>query len=146
MKSLSVAAALMLCAGNVFAGAAFGTQEEAKAIAAQMTSIVQDGGVEAAISAMHDPALPFSESQMGVHVFEQNIIVADNREPELIASSYAELADLTGDSMWPRIVAAADQSGDAILEWYHYDTEAEYTYNCHSEWAVQGDVLIMVCR
>lgn len=146
MKVVSIACALTLCASSAFAGAAFGTKEEAAAIAAQMSSIVREGGVDAAINAMHDPGLPFVETQMGVHVFEQSIIVADNREPELIASSYAEVEDLTGEAMWPRIVAAADQTGDAVLEWYHYDTEAEYTYNCHSEWAVQGDVLIMVCR
>lgn len=90
---------------------------------------------------MHDANKPFSASQMGIHVFEQSIIVADNREPELIATSYAEVEDLTGEPMWPRIVAAADASSDAILEWYHYDTQAEYTYQCYSEWSMPGEVV-----
>ncbi|MCU0905951.1 MAG: hypothetical protein MUF73_00580 [Rhodobacteraceae bacterium] len=124
----------------------FGTDAEARAIAAAMTAIIQADGLDAGIAAMHDTAHPFSTSRMGIHVFEQSIIVADNREPELIASSYAEIEDLTGEPMWPRIASAADAKSDAVLEWYHYDTEAEYTYNCYSEWAVAGDVLVMVCR
>lgn len=124
----------------------FGTAEEAREIASMMTQIIQNNGLDAGIEAMHDSSQPFSASQMGIHVFEQSIIVADNREPELIASSYAEVEDLTGETMWPRIVAAADTSSDAILEWYHYDTEAEYTYQCYSEWSVPGDVIVMVCR
>ena len=89
--------------------------------------------------------MAFASSALGIHVFEQSIIVADNREPELIATSYAEVEDLTGETMWPRIVAAADANGEAVLEWYHYDSGAEYTYNCHSEWAVDS-VIVMVCR
>ncbi|MDB2407879.1 hypothetical protein N9W17_05075 [Jannaschia sp.] len=138
---------IAICAASpVFAGEAFGTDAEARDVAGRMVEIVADGGTDAGIAAMHDPIEPFTTSQMGIHLFEQSIIVADNREPELIASSYAEIADLTGDIMWPRITAAADVEGDAILEWYHYDTEAEYTYNCYSQWAVADDVLVMVCR
>ncbi|MEM9709697.1 MAG: hypothetical protein AAF871_13010 [Pseudomonadota bacterium] len=143
LPAFLVAAAL---AGPAAAGIDFGTDAEARDMAATMSTIVKEGGIDAAIDAMHDPSQPFVGTKMGVHVFEQSIIVADNREPELIASSYAEVEDLTGEPMWPRIVAAADAGSDAILEWYHYDTEAEYTYNCYSEWAVPGDVLIMVCR
>lgn len=111
-----------------------------------MTGIIQADGLDAAIDAMHDTAKPFSTSRLGIHIFEQGIIVADNREPERIATSYADIEDLTGEAMRPRIVAAADTSSDAIFEWYHYDTEAEYTYQCHSEWSVRGGVLVMVCR
>lgn len=111
-----------------------------------MTAIVTANGADGAIDAMHDPSLPFVETVMGVHVFEEGIIVAENREPELIAASYAKVEDLTGETMWPRIAAAADGSSEAILEWYHYDTEAEYTYNCCSEWAIEPQVLIMGCR
>lgn len=141
-----LAAAFGVVAGTAIAGEDFGSGGDARAIATAMTQIIQSDGLEAGIDAMHDPAMPFSASQMGIHVFEQSIIVADNREPELIASSYAEVEDLTGETMWPRIVAAADASSDAVLEWYHYDTEAEYTYLCHSEWSVPGDVIVMVCR
>jgi len=144
--TLLLSSALVVAASISVASGDFGTTEEAQAIAGAMTSIIADGGVNAGIAAMHDPGKPFVTSAMGIHLFEQGVIVADNREPELIATSYVDLADLTGESMWPRITAAADAGGDAILEWYHYDTEAEYTYQCHSEWAVSGDVLVMVCR
>jgi len=143
---LILAASLALLGTSATAMNDFGTEDEARAIASKMTQIIQSDGLDAGIAAMHDASMPFSASQMGIHVFEQSIIVADNREPELIASSYAEVEDLTGEAMWPRIVAAADASSDAILEWYHYDTEAEYTYQCYSEWSVPGDVLVMVCR
>lgn len=146
MRTTVSAIFCILGATSVSAGVAFGTDEEARSIAAQMNKIVQSGGVDAAIDAMHSPDQLFVTTQMGVHVFEQSIIVAENREPELIASSYAEVEDLTGEPMWPRILAAADAKSDAILEWYHYDTETEYTYNCYSEWATPGDVLVMVCR
>jgi len=33
-----------------------------------------------------------------------------------------------------------------MLEWYHYDTEAEYSDACYSEWAVEGTALVKVCR
>jgi hypothetical protein len=83
---------------------------------------------------------------MGVHLFEHGIIVGDSREPALSAASYEDVADLTGGPMWPRIMAAADAKDDAILEWYHHDTEQEYTYACYSEWAIQGTALGMACR
>jgi len=124
----------------------FGTAEEAKTIAGQLSAIVQSGGIDAGIAAMHDAGQPFSSSVLGIHLFEDGIIVGDNREPELLASSYETVEDLTGEPMWPRIVAAADVKGDAMLEWYHYDTEAEYTYACYSEWAIEGSALVMVCR
>lgn len=143
-RGIALASALV---GSSAAHAAdFGSAEEARDIAARMSAIISDGGVDAAIAAMHDPSMPFVSSIMGIHVFEESIIVADNREPELIATSYADVQDLTGEAMWPRIVAAADAKDDAILEWYHYDTEAEYTYQCYSEWALPGSALVMVCR
>lgn len=145
LASLSLAATAILALPALASGE-FGTDAEARDIAAAMSGIIRSDGLEAGIAAMHDPTQPFAASRMGIHVFEQSVIVADNREPELIASSYAEIADLTGEPMWPRITAAADAASDAILEWYHYDTDAEYTYRCHSEWAVAGDVLVMVCR
>ena len=136
----------ILSTSMAWAAEDFGTLEEAQGIASRMTEIIQAGGVDAGINAMHDDSEPFAASALGIHVFEDGIIVADNREPELLATSYEEVADLTGEPMWPRIVAAADASGDAILEWYHYDTEAEYTYACHSEWAQPGSTIVMVCR
>lgn len=144
MKCLKLTTAL--CAFAASHAFAFGTLEEAETMAAEMISIINTDGVDGAISAMHDPAKPFSASVMGIHVFEDTIIVADNREPELIATSYADVQDLTGEAMWPRISAAADTKSEAVLEWYHYDTEAEYTYNCYSERAANEAVVVMICR
>lgn len=145
MRTSACLLAALIGTSGAFAGTEFGTEAEAREIAAQMVSIIQSGGVDVSISAMHDPAHPFSASQMGIHVFEDSVIVADNREPELIATSYVEVADLTQETMWPRIVAAAEARTDAVLEWYHYDTEAEYTYDCYSEKA-EDNVIVMVCR
>ncbi len=144
-KPLLVIAALAF-GSQALASGDFGSEAEAREIAEQLSQIVASGGIDAGIAAMHDPAHPFSSSQLGIHLFEDSIIVGDNREPELIATSYAEVEDLTGEAMWPRIVAAADATSDAILEWYHYDTEAEYSYACYSEWAISGSALVMVCR
>ncbi|MEM9969982.1 MAG: hypothetical protein AAF762_02630 [Pseudomonadota bacterium] len=99
MKLKSLALGALLLPALAHASGDFGTEEEARSIANQMTAIIQDGGVDAAIAARHDPALPFAEAQMGVHVFEQSIIVADNRKPEFIDSSYAEVEDLVGEAM-----------------------------------------------
>lgn len=142
----AIGALSLLGTSAAVAGADFGSQEEAQNVAETMVKIIQDGGVDAGIAAMHDAALPFATSEMGIHVFESAIIVADNREPELIAASYAEIQDLTEEAMWPRIVEAADRHGEAVLKWYHYDTEEIYDYHCHSEWATAGEVLVMVCR
>lgn len=136
----------LFSANAAVAGTAFGTDSDARAIAGKMTKIIVDQGLDAGIEAMHDPALPFVNSQMGIHVFEGSIIVADNREPELIAASYAEVQDLTEEPMWPRIVQAAHKRSDAELKWYHYDTEEIYDYHCYSEWAVEPEILVMVCR
>lgn len=146
MKLKTICAGLVVCCGTTSMASDFGTKEEARDIARQLTAIVQNGGVDAGIDAMHDAAKPFSSSVLGIHLFEDGIIVGDNREPELLAASYEEVEDLTGEAMWPRIVAAADAKDDAILEWYHYDTEVEYSYACYSEWAIEGSALVMVCR
>lgn len=130
MRVISITTAIAFSASEAFASGEFSGAEDAKPIANQMTTIIQSSGLDAAIDAMHDSSLPFAASQMGIHVFEQSIIVADNRELELIASSYADVQDLTGDTKWPRITAAADVNGEAVLDWYHYDIEAEYTFNC----------------
>lgn len=144
-RSTALIAAFGLTASIGTAGD-FGSADEARTIGMMLADIVAEGGVDAGISAMHDPSLPFSSSSLGIHLFEAGIIVGDNREPELIASSYEEVQDLTGEPMWPRIVDAADQNGEAVLEWYHYDTEAEYSYNCFSTWAEADTALVMVCR
>lgn len=145
-RQLCLLPACLVAATAATANTDFGTADDARSIAGQMSEIIAANGIDSGIEAMHDLAMPFATSKMGIHIFEDSIIVGDNREPELIASSYAEVQDLTGESMWPRIVAAADTKSDAILEWYHYDTEAEYTYECYSEWAIAGSAIVMVCR
>lgn len=120
--ALFAATTTAIAADDVFVSD-FGTEAESRDMAGVMVEIIQTDGLEAGIAAMHDPEQPFADTPMGVHVFEAAIIVADNREPELIASSYEEIADLTNEPMWPRIVEAANTDSEAILEWYHYDTE-----------------------
>ena len=132
-----------LGASGAHAGA-FGTADEAEAILQQIVEIIDAGGIGQAISAVHDPGQPFARSAMGIHVFADTIILADNREPELIAMSYAEVEDLTGQTMWPRIVAAAETGTPAVLDWYHYDTKARYAYRCHCAYARRA--IVMVCR
>lgn len=146
MKVKVFAVGLAALIGTSATAGDFGSEQDARNIANQMSTIIQASGIDAGIAAMHDAGQPFSASQLGIHVFEDGIIVGDNREPELLAASYADVADLTGEPMWPRIVAAANEQADAILEWYHYDTEAEYTYACYSEWAIADSALVMVCR
>ena len=146
MKTKLITAVIAaFCAGAASAGD-FGSEQEAQDIAKMMSGIIQSDGLDAGIAAMHDTAKPFTTSTLGIHLFEDGIIVGDNREPELLAASYMEVEDLTGDPMWPRSVAAADAKTDAILEWYHYDTESEYSYACYSEWAIEGSAIVMVCR
>ncbi|MEL6521217.1 MAG: hypothetical protein AAFQ66_09640 [Pseudomonadota bacterium] len=147
MKHFAYSLFLSFLASLAQAGSGeFGSLEEARDYANQLSTIIREDSVEASMLAMHSPDHPFQSSPMGIHVFEQGIIVADNREPELISVSYEDLADLTGENMWPRIVEAANSKSEAELEWYHYDTGAEYSFACYSEWAVPDEVLIMVCR
>lgn len=146
VKPSLLAFALALTPAAALAAGEFGSEAESRAITDRMVEIINSQGVDAGIAAMHDGGEPFVGAQMGVHVFESGIIVADNREPELIATSYEEVADLTEEPMWPRIVAAADAEGEAQLKWYHYDTEAVYDYQCFSKWTDQPEILVMTCR
>lgn len=133
-------------AGRADAGTDFGSAEQARALSLALVAIIDARGIGAAIDAMHDPDQPFAASRMGVNLFAGSLVIADNREPEMVAADFAEQADLTGAPAWPRIAAAADSGGDAVLEWYHYDTQAPYTYHCHSARAQRDDGLVMVCR
>lgn len=139
-------ASAMCLTGTASLAGVLGTKEDAINIANELSAIVQSHGLDAGIAAMQDPDMRFSTSSLGIHLFNRGIIVADNREPELLAASYVDLADLTGEPMWPRITAAAAIDDDAMLEWYHYDTQEEYLFACHSTWAVAETVIVMVCR
>lgn len=138
--------ALGLIPAVALADGDFGTRAEAKAVADAMIAIVDAEGVAAAMQAMHDPSQPFVGSRMGVNLFSESTVIADNREPETIAADYAETADLTGALVWPLISAAADVEGDANLKWYHYDTQESYDYKCFSKRSEIVDVTVMVCR
>lgn len=146
MKRFTCAAIVAMVPAAVWADGYFGTREEAKALADAMIAIVDDGGIDAAIQAMHDPGQPFVTTRMGVNLFEGSTVIADNREPETIAADYTETADLTGRLVWPLISAAAEVEGDAYLKWYHYDTQEEYDYKCFAKRSETADVTVMVCR
>ena len=83
-----VGLAVLAVAFPAYAGADgdFGTKEDAKHIADQMIAIVEEQGLEAAVTAMHDPDQPFVSSRMGVNLFDGPIVIADNREPETLAA------------------------------------------------------------
>lgn len=66
---------------DAHAAAAFGTEAESFEMVDAMIAVIDADGLDAGIAAMHDPALPFAASALGVHVFQSGIIVADNREP-----------------------------------------------------------------
>lgn len=124
----------------------FGTKEEARRLAAALIEIVDADGVAAAAHAVLDPDGPFRTSPMGVNLFRGSTVVADNREPETVAADYAETTDLSGALAWPLIAAAAEKEDDALLKWYHYDTQEAYDYHCFSMRADRDDATVMICR
>ncbi len=145
-RSFFTAALLGILPTAGFTDGDFGTREEAKQLAELMISIVDRDGIEAAVTAMHQPDQPFVSSRMGINLFSGSTVIADNREPETIAADYSETADLTGALVWPIVAAAAAVEGDAALKWYHYDTQEEYDYMCYSKASAVGDATVMVCR
>lgn len=146
MKKLLLSACAGLAPVVAWADGDFGTRAEAKALADAMIAIVESDGLDVAVEQMHDPSQPFAASRMGVNLFQGSYVIADNREPETIAADYSETADLTGSLVWPIIAAAAEAEGDALLKWYHYDTQAEYDYKCYAKRASNVDATVMVCR
>jgi hypothetical protein len=147
MKRTAFAALAALAAVSIsHAGTDFGTREDAEAIADALVAIIDADGIEAAVAAMHDPSQPFLASRLGVNLFKGSIQVADNREPEMVASDYAETADLNGLPIWPLVTAAADSKSEAVLLWYHYDTQERYEYHCLSRWGRRDEGLVMICR
>lgn len=140
------AAAIAATALPAVAGTDFGTPAEARQMAENMVRIIDRDGIEAGLRALHNVDHPFWGSPLGVNLFQGSILVGDNREPEMVAADYSETSDMTGQMVWPRIVAAADAKSDAELKWYHYDTQEAYDYHCHSLRASRDDGLVMVCR
>lgn len=147
MKTHILAATLLILGGTTsHAGTEFGTAEDARALATALVSIVERDGIEPAVGVMHDPEFPFRESRLGVNLFRDATVIADNREPEMVAADYEHLRDLTGELIWPLISEAADGPQDVVLKWYHYDTQEAYDYHCFSLRAARDDGLVMVCR
>lgn len=136
----------LLFASTTTAGTDFGTRTEARALAESLISIVETEGIDAAIDAVYSEGGPFQETRMGVNLFKGTFVIADNREPEMVAADYSSVPDLTGENVWPRIAAAAERSDDVVLKWYHYDTQAVYDYHCFSMRADRDDAAVMICR
>ncbi len=124
----------------------FGTEAEAESLAKALVEIINRDGVAAGADAVIDPDGPFRQSRMGVNLFEGSFVIADNREPETVSADYAETADLTGELVWPIVKAAAEENRDAVLKWYHYDTQEPYWYRCRSMSASRDDAIVMICR
>lgn len=147
MKAFLVALAVAAPLSQAQAGQDFGTRDEARALAERLVAIIDEKGIKAAVEAIYDPALPFVGSRMGVNLFQGSMVIADNREPETVAADYSAIADLTGAPVWPRVSAAAESGGDdAVLKWYHYDTQEVYDYHCFSMHAARDDGYVMICR
>ena len=136
----------VLAASAAQAESDFGSRAEAERLATALVEIINTEGIEVAVKAVHNADHPFISTRMGVNLFQNSVVIADNREPEMVAADYAETADLTGALVWPLISAAADVEDDAQLKWYHYDTQEEYDYHCFSKRAARDDGLVMVCR
>lgn len=144
---IALSAILAAClAAPVLAANDFGTKEEAREIATQVVSIIDAEGLTAAAEAIISADGPFRKSRMGINLFHGTMVVADNREPETVAVDYADFPDLTGEPIWPRITAAAEREDDAVLLWYHYDTQEDYEFHCFVKRAQRDDGMVMVCR
>jgi len=145
--AIAIAACAIHAAASAAAASPFGTLDEARALAERLVAIIDEDGIDAAAVAIYDPAHPFVATPMGVNLFRGSVVIADNREPETVAADYAQVADLTGAPVWPRVsAAAAAGGGDAVLKWYHYDTQEVYDFHCYSLGAATDDGLVMVCR
>ncbi|ARE41373.1 hypothetical protein RGUI_3232 [Rhodovulum sp. P5] len=137
---------LAIAAVPAAAAPVLGTKEEGRALAKALVEIIDRDGIEAATQAVYDPDLPFVHSRQGVNLFTGSTVIADNREPEMVAADYSQTPDLTGELVWPRVWAAADIEDDAVLKWYHYDTQEVYDFHCFSMHANRDQGLVMVCR
>ena len=139
-------ASLLMTVSPAHAGSDFGTREEAKKLAIALIDIVNTQGIEAAVQAVYDPDQEFVGTRMGVNLFQGSSVIADNREPEMVAADYSETQDLKGDFVWPLVSAAADRQDDVVLKWYHYDTQEIYDFHCYSMRAERDDAAVMICR
>lgn len=124
----------------------FGTRVEAVTLAEELIKRIDRDGLQAGIDAVFDRAGPYAATRLGVNLFAGPVLIADNREPEMVAAPFDRTPDLTDEPAWPRIVEARRTGADAELIWYHYDTQAPYTYRCVVRGASSIDALVMICR
>ncbi len=147
MRTIPAALALAtLLGGAGQAMTAFGTLEEAQRLSEALVEIVEAEGLDAAVRALYSPEHPFVTSRMGVQIFVGSHVIADSREPETVAVDFAQIRDPAGVPVWPRILSAADTGDDAVIMWYHYDTQDPYEFRCQSRRASRDSALVMVCR
>ena len=137
---------MMWLATPLLAGSDFGTKEEAREIATRIVEIIDSQGMTAAAEEIISADGPYRRSRMGINLFDGTVVVADNREPESVATDYGDFPDLTGEPVWGRITAAADAEDDAVLLWYHYDTQENYEFHCFVKRAQRDNGMVMVCR
>ena len=125
----------------------FGTAEETEKLTNQLIEIIDQGGVEAGLNAIHDPKGPFQASRLGIHILEDGILVADSRDPELELLSYAGVPDLNGLDLWEGMVASANASKDYPVLWYSYDDpDTIYLFTCAGKWQKQDHIMVWICR
>lgn len=146
------AAAALVAVAPVASGASdgdagdFGTRAEAVALAEALIDRIEREGLQAGIDAVFDRSGPYAATRQGVNLFAGPVLIADNREPEMVAAAFDRTPDMTGVPAWPRIVEARRSGGDAVLTWYHYDTQAAYDYRCVVRGAATIDASVMICR
>lgn len=124
----------------------FGTRAEAVTLAEALMDRIDREGLQAGIDAVFDRAGPYAATRLGVNLFAGPVLIADNREPEMVAAPFDRTPDMTGEPAWPRVVEALGKDTDAELRWYHYDTQAPYDYRCVVRGASSIDALVMICR
>lgn len=138
--------AVLLVGTTAQATESLGTEEEGLQLAEQIIQIIDRDGIDAAVSALASPDLPFSSTRQGVNLFNGSTVVGDNREPEMVYQDYAEISDLTGALAWPKIAEGAANKGEVVLKWYHYETQGVYDFTCITRSAKDPSYSVMICR
>ena len=147
MKMMNLTAVVVLLTSALAqADSSLGTKEETDLLAAEIVRIIDEKGMDRAVQALVDPAMPFASTRQGVNLFDGSIIVGDNREPEMVRADYADLTDLNGALMWKLISEAAPENAEVVIKWYHYDTQEVYDYSCLARNAADPRFTVMVCR
>jgi len=131
---------------DAMAGDQFGTADDAERLADALIDIIDGGGLVAGKAAVVDPNGPFQTTEMGIHIFDSGVIIADSRDPELLTVSYSGVTDLNGADFWDAIVDAANGSNFHKVKWYSYSNEnSEYIFDCYSKWQTQDIIVVWIC-